>query len=76
MTSTSDSEAAPLLVGTAAAARMLSISPRTLWNWTAPRGPIPVVRTPGGRLVLYSVDALRTWIDQATSSPSEGADLR
>ena len=48
----------PLLLTPRAAA--LSMSPRTLWGLTAPRGPIPVVKI--GRSVRYSADALRAWI--------------
>jgi hypothetical protein len=51
-----------LLIPARDAARALSISERTLWGLTAPRGPIPCVRL-GGR-VLYSPDALRKWIDE------------
>ena len=43
------------------AARLLSISERTLWGLTAPRGPIPAVRL--GRSVRYDVGALRRWLD-------------
>ncbi len=49
-----------LLIPIREAARALSISERTLWGLTRPRGPIPCVRL-GGR-VLYSPDALRKWI--------------
>ena len=42
-----------LLVDAREAAQMLAISERTLWGWTAPRGPIPVVRC--GRAVRYAV---------------------
>ena len=42
------------------AARLLSISERTLWGLTAPRGPIPAVRL--GRSVRYDVAALRRWL--------------
>ena len=42
------------------AARMLSISPRTLWSLTA-SSQIPHVRI--GRSVRYSVEGLQRWID-------------
>jgi len=42
------------------AARALSVSPRTLWSLTVPRGPIPAVYL--GRSVRYDPDALRRWI--------------
>lgn len=55
------------------AARMLSISERTLWGLTAPRGPIPCVRLSRG--VLYSVDDLRQWLrDQATCNAQKGGE--
>jgi hypothetical protein len=46
-----------LLVNAREAARMLSISEKTLWSLSQPRGPIPVVRV-GMRSVRYSVIAL------------------
>jgi len=52
-----------LMVGTREAARLLSLSERTLWTLTAPRGPIPAVRI--GRIVRYPVDALRDWVKQS-----------
>ena len=51
-----------LLLGAREAADTLSVSPRTLWSMTSPRGPIPAVRL--GARVLYSPDALRRWIDE------------
>lgn len=51
---------APLLLDARAAARLLSISTRTLWTMTQPRGPIPAVRI--GTRVLYSAAALEAWI--------------
>jgi hypothetical protein len=55
----------PLLVSHREAAKMLSISDRTLWGLTAPRGPIPCVRF--GRLVRYSVDDLNAAISHFKS---------
>jgi len=52
--------AQPLLLRPAAAAKVLSISERSLWSHTAPRGPIPCVRL--GKSVLYSVAALEQYI--------------
>ncbi len=49
-----------MLLGMREAAIILSVSQRTLWARTAPRGPIPAVRI--GSRVLYSVDELRRWI--------------
>jgi hypothetical protein len=51
-----------LLLSARDAARALSISERTLWGLTAPRGPILVVRLRGR--VLYSPEALRRWISE------------
>ncbi len=58
----------PFLVDATEAARLLSISTRTLWTMTD-RGEIPCVRI--GRAMRYSVDDLRAWIERArTSEPS------
>lgn len=54
---------ARLLIGSAEAARMLSISPRTLWGLTAPRGPIPCVYL--RRAVRFDPDDLRRWVEQS-----------
>lgn len=45
------------------AAKMLSISPRTLWQWTVD-GKIPCVRIGDGerKTYLYPVDVLKTWL--------------
>jgi excisionase family DNA binding protein len=43
------------------AAAALGISERTLWAWTK-RGEIPHVRL--GRMVLYPVAELRTWLSE------------
>ena len=50
-----------LLLPPREAAAALSISERTLWAVTAPRGPLPAVRI--GRSVRYCVDDLRRWIE-------------
>ncbi|MCX7428902.1 MAG: helix-turn-helix domain-containing protein [Planctomycetia bacterium] len=52
-----------LLLDVREASAALSISPRTLWSLTSPRGPIPAVRLPGR--VLYSRAALERWIAEA-----------
>ena len=49
-----------LLISPKAASELLSISPRTLWTLTAPRGPIPSLRL--GRLVRYRPEALAEWL--------------
>ncbi len=59
---------AKLLLTVREAARALSVSPRTLWAITAPRGPIRSVRLRGR--VLYSPEELRLWITkQQEASP-------
>jgi hypothetical protein len=60
MTILADPAPPPLLLTPRAAAAALSVSPRTLWGLSAPRGPIPVVKI--GRSVRYSAEALRAWI--------------
>lgn len=51
-----------LLVSARDAARMLAVSPRKLWAMTFEETPaLPYVRC--GRLVRYSVDDLRQWIE-------------
>lgn len=50
----------PLLVDTHVAAEMLSISERTLWGITRPRGDLSSVRI--GRSVRYLVDDLHAYI--------------
>jgi hypothetical protein len=45
------------------AAAALSVSQRTLWAMTSPRGPIPAIRL--GRAVRYDVRDLTAYIDAA-----------
>ena len=52
---------ARLVLKTAEAAELLSISDRALWSLTAPRGPIPCVRL--GRSVRYSLAALQRYVE-------------
>ncbi len=63
-----------LLVNTREAARMLSVSERTLRAMTAPRGPIPVIRF--GRAVRYAVEdmnlALSTLRSHGKQARAEG----
>jgi len=49
-----------LLLSVREAAALLSISTRTLWALSRPRGSIPVVGLGGRR--LYSIESLREWI--------------
>ena len=61
----------PIALRPREAARMLSISPRTLWEWTR-AGIIPCARVGTGkrRTVLYPVADLQTWlIRQANNAP-------
>ena len=65
----------PLAVRSREAARLLSISERTLWSLTAPRGPIPVVRLGGA--VLYVVESLRRYLAEAQGAdPAASGQLR
>jgi len=64
------SEPAKLLLTATEAARVLSVSPRTVWSMTA-SGELPVVRV--RRAVRYSVDALREWI--ASNQTMHGGKL-
>ena len=61
-----------LLIPASAAAKLLSVSERTLYAMTAPRGPIVSVRIgradSGNPRVLYSVERLRKWIAAQTAS--------
>ncbi len=49
-----------LLISEIEAARILGISPRTLWTLRT-EGKIPFIRI--GRSIRYSVEALRKWIE-------------
>jgi predicted DNA-binding transcriptional regulator AlpA len=42
------------------AARLLSISERSLWALSSPRGPVPAIRL--GRSVRYCVATLQEWL--------------
>ncbi len=55
----SDTPTTPLLLSATEAARMLSISPRTLWSLTRD-GEIPCVRV--RHRVLYDIEDLRAYI--------------
>lgn len=57
-----------LLVPPPIAAKLLSISERTLWEITDPRGSIKPVRIK--RLVLYSVEYLRGWVASQLGQPA------
>ena len=59
-----ESPSVPLLVKPPEAARLLAVSPRTLWGLTN-CGEIPCVKI--GRLVRYVPADLETWIENQKS---------
>ena len=70
---TNDQETkATLLVSARDAARMLAVSPRKLWAMTFEETVgLPHVRC--GRLVRYSPDALRRWIESQRKGGDDDA---
>jgi excisionase family DNA binding protein len=66
---TSGQNVTPLLVSPRQAARMLSVCERTLYSLEK-AGEIAAVRR--GRLVRYSVEELRAWIERASEKKCEG----
>ena len=60
---TTDNAQSPLALRPRDAARMLGISPRTLWEWTR-AGIVPCARVGTGkrRTVLYPVADLQAWL--------------
>ena len=50
-----------LLISAQEAAKSLSICPKTLWNFTHPRGTIPSVKI--GSRVLYKPGEFNKWIE-------------
>jgi excisionase family DNA binding protein len=65
---------APLALRPREAARMLSVSPRTLWEWTR-TGILPSVRVGTGRrkTVLYPVAELQAWLARQ-AAPAKGVE--
>ena len=63
-----------LLLTAKQAAEVLSISERTLYTLSAPRGPIPVVPIGGGRNLRYPVDGLRAFIAKHALVGDAGPD--
>ena len=59
-----------LLIPAREAARLLSVSEKTLWSYSAPRGDIPVVRI--GARTLYDPDDLRAWIARQKGGVANG----
>ena len=64
----------PLALRPRDAARMLGVSPRTLWGWTR-AGLVPCARVGTGRrkTVLYSVADLRAWLARQAEDTKGGA---
>lgn len=60
-----------LLVSAQAAAKMLAIAPRTLWQYTR-WNAIPCVRV--GRRVLYRPSELEAWLDAGAPTEPGAAD--
>jgi hypothetical protein len=56
---------APLALSPREAAKSLSISERTLWASTQPRGPIPSIKL--GNRVLYPVAGLQEWLTRSSA---------
>ncbi len=69
-------EVQPAVLSVREAARFLNISPRTLWNLTTPRGPIPCIRLGTGKRprVLYPLEVLRTWLHQQVQQAQTKVD--
>jgi hypothetical protein len=57
-----DNVTSKLLISAREASLALSISEKTLWSHTRPRGSIPLVRI--GTRVLYDPHDLEMWIDK------------
>jgi predicted site-specific integrase-resolvase len=70
---TTDNTQPPLALRPRDAARMLGVSPRTLWGWTR-AGIVPCVRVGTGkrRTVLYPVADLRAWLTRQTEGAKGG----
>lgn len=71
---TTDSVPDPLALRPRDAARVLGVSPRTLWEWTH-AGLIPCARIGTGKrkTVLYSVADLQAWLTRQ-AGPSKGGE--
>lgn len=61
----------PLLLSARQAAKSLAISAGTLWHYTSPRGPIPVVRI--GTRTCYAIKDLEAAIDTLKTRPIRSA---
>jgi excisionase family DNA binding protein len=71
---TTDIKPSPLALRPRDAARLLGVSPRTLWGWTR-AGIVPCVRVGTGkrRTVLYSMADLQAWLTKNTEGTKGGA---
>jgi hypothetical protein len=52
----------PLVLRPAAAAKLMSVSVRTVWTWME-RGQVVVVRVPGGNTTLITMASLKKLIE-------------
>lgn len=64
----------PLAYRPKQAAEVLGVCERTLWNLTAPRGPIPCLRVGKGKrqIVLYPIAELTAWMNQEAQEQNGG----
>jgi hypothetical protein len=56
-----------MLMDTRQTATSLSVSERTLFEWTEPRGTLKCVRFPNR--TMYRPEDVRTWLDQRQANP-------
>jgi predicted site-specific integrase-resolvase len=72
---TTDNAQPPMALRPRDAARMLGISPRTLWAWTR-AGIVPCVRVGTGKrkTVLYSVADLQAWLMRQAEAAKGGGE--
>jgi excisionase family DNA binding protein len=70
---TADQAQPPLALRPREAARVLGVSPRTLWGWTN-AGIVPCVRVGTGkrRTVLYPVADLQAWLSRQADAAKGG----
>lgn len=61
---------ASLVVRPKEAAKLLWVCQRTLWEWTYPRGTLPVIKTK--RAVLYRRADLEAWLAKQVQGTTEG----
>ena len=65
-------DAPPLALDTTQAARAISVSPRTLWSLTSPRGPIKAKKV--GRLNLYPISELQRFLNEPSDVAITGLE--